>query len=268
MSTTQFTAHTRDLPFKGTSNFRDLGGYLTAEGRSVKWGALYRAGHLAKLRNGDLRLFETLDIHTLVDFRSRMERERNPDRLPAGHHIHVLTLPVLDKGNAMIHEVSRRMRDNNFDGYDPDLKMAEAYRQFVTDFSGAYRQFVHAVLAASGAPVLWHCTVGKDRAGFAAALILRLLGVPHAVVVQDYLLSARYLRPRPGLLWLLRLTRGPRAARIVKTLVQVKERWLQGAFDAIDERWGSLDAYAEQALQLSPAQIAHLSQVLLDPPAS
>jgi protein-tyrosine phosphatase len=268
MSTTPSTAHTRVLPFKGTSNFRDLGGYLTTEGWSVKWGVLYRAGHLAKLRNGDLRLFETLDIHTLVDLRSRIERERDPDRLPAEHHIHVFALPVLDKGNEMIHEVSRRMRDNDFDGYDPDLKMAEAYRQFVTEFSEPYRQFVHAVLAAGGAPVLWHCTAGKDRAGFAAALILRLLGVPHAIVVQDYLLSACYLRPRPGLLWLLRLTRGPRAVRIVKTLVQVKERWLQGAFDAIDERWGSLDAYAKQALQLSPASISRLRQTLLDPPAS
>jgi protein-tyrosine phosphatase len=257
---------TRVLPFKGTSNFRDLGGYTNTEGRSIRWGKLYRSGHLANLRNGDLRRLEQLQIHTLIDFRSRMERERDPDRLPPRHHIRVLKLPVLDKGNTMVQEVSRRLKTGRFAGFDADAEMAEAYRQFATTFVEQYRQFMRALLDANGAPVLWHCTAGKDRAGFAAALTLRLLGVSYPVVMHDYLLSGNYLRPSRTLLFLIRLTRGNRAWRSIRALMEVREHWMRGAFQAIDEQWGSFESYVEQGLALSRANIAQLRQALLAPP--
>jgi protein-tyrosine phosphatase len=226
---------------------------------------LYRTGHLAKLEDSDLHHLEQLRIHTLIDLRSHRERARNPDRLPAEHQIHTLSLPVLDTEKAVVDEVSRRMIAHDFSEYDPDAKMADVYRQFAIGFTESYRQFAHAVLAAGGAPVLWHCTAGKDRAGFASALILSLLGVTHADVMQDYLLSARYLRRQPWQFLFLRLTKGPKTARITKTLLQVKECWLQGAFNAINERWGSFESYAEQALKLSSSDVTRLRQTLLDP---
>jgi len=259
------TIPTRVLPFKGASNFRDLGGYANTEGRSIRWGKLYRSGHLAKLRNGDLRRLERLQIHTLIDFRSRMERERDPDRLPSGHHIRLLELPVLDKGNTMLQEIRRRLTRSDFVGFDPDARMAEAYRQFATTFVEQYRQFAHALLDADGAPVLWHCTAGKDRAGFAAALTLRLLGVPPAVVMQDYLLSGSYLSPSRTLLLLIRLTRGAQASRSIRALMEVREHWMLGAFQAIDEHWGNFERYVREGLALSRADVAQLRQALLNP---
>jgi protein-tyrosine phosphatase len=255
----------RALPIKGAVNLRDLGGYLTTTGHSVRWNVLYRAGHLGGLWPQGQRRLEELGLHTLIDFRAAVEKKRDPDRLPTGHQIRVLELPVLDRDDAMVHEISRRFRTNDFGDYDADKEMVEAYRQFATEFTGPYRQFVHAVLDAKGAPVLWHCTAGKDRAGFASALVLRLLGVPAPIVMQDYLLSASHLRPRYGMLLGVRLTKGRHTAHALRVLMQVQERWLQDAFDAIDERWGSFARYAERALMLSPTDIAALRQTLLEP---
>lgn len=256
--------HRRVLPFRGVSNFRDLGGYSTQDGKQVKWGLLYRSGNLSRMSRSDLKRFEQLNLHTLIDFRSKMEQEREPDRLPQGHHIRLLSLPVLDQGNAvMVKEIYRMVRENDFGGFDPDARMVEAYQQFATDFEDQYRQFVHAILDAGGAPVLWHCTAGKDRAGFAAAIVLRLLGVRHQAVIEDYMLSARYADSRPKLRFFLRLANRAEAARVVKSLAKVQDYWIQAAFRSIEVHWGGFERYASDALELSQADVAQLRQSLL-----
>ena len=164
----------------------------------------------------------------------------------------------------MIQEVKRRIWVNDFRGFDPDAIMAAAYRQFALEFSDQYRQFVHAVLEAGGAPVLWHCTAGKDRAGFASALVLRLLGAEQRVVLQDYMLSADHLKPIRKALVLLRLAKGAKVAQTLRSLLKVDEHWLETAFQAIDEHWGSFDSYTHQALRLSTADITQLRHSLLE----
>jgi protein-tyrosine phosphatase len=256
--------YSRVLSFKGVSNFRDLGGYPTREGKQVKWGVLYRSGHLAKLRRAALRQFEQLQIHTLVDLRSDMERDKDPDRLPPSHSIRVRALPIFDEGNeAMVEEVKQRLKNNDFRGFDPDAIMVAAYRQFALRFSEQYRQFVHTVLEAGGAPVLWHCTAGKDRAGFAAALLLRILGVERRVAVQDYMLSAQYINRMMKLYILIWLTKGAKTARMLRSFVEVREHWIEAAFQAIDEHWGSFETYVEQALALSPRAVGQMRKSLL-----
>ncbi|MBN1582146.1 MAG: tyrosine-protein phosphatase [Anaerolineae bacterium] len=257
--------HCRVLPFRGVPNFRDLGGYDTQEGKRVKWEVLYRSGHLAKLSRSDWKRFERLNIHTVIDLRSTMEQEQEPNRLPRGHQIRLLSLPMLDQGNAvMVKEIHRMIRENNLGDFDPDARMVEAYQQFATDFADQYKQFVHAILEASGEPVLWHCTMGKDRAGFAAAIVLRLLGVGHQVVLEDYMLSAKYANSRPKLRFLLRIANRAQAANILKALLTVQAHWIQTAFQSIDERWGTFDRYTDRALGLSQADITQLRQSLLD----
>ncbi|HKJ27750.1 MAG TPA: tyrosine-protein phosphatase, partial [Anaerolineales bacterium] len=90
----------RLLPFKRVANFRDLGGYPAADGRTVRWGALYRSGHLAKMKRRDKDLFVTLGIDTVIDLRSDYERKRAPNRLPAQDPPKVLELSILDEANA------------------------------------------------------------------------------------------------------------------------------------------------------------------------
>ncbi len=255
----------RHLNFEGIDNFRDLGGYPTASGATVRWGVLYRSGMLAQASRADLEGLQRLNLSHLIDFRSALEKEAEPDRLPEPHAFEVVEIPTLDGGdNTVALDIMRRIDEGDFEDFDPDALMLDANRAFATDFLPQYRQFFQTVLAADGAPVLWHCTAGKDRAGFAAAALLRLLGVPQDVIVRDYMLSKEYaMGARRNELRLLRLFKGDEAADKLQVIMGVEAPWIEAAFSAIDERWGSFDTYVREGLQLDDTDIARLRANLL-----
>ncbi|MCB1686944.1 MAG: tyrosine-protein phosphatase [Halioglobus sp.] len=263
----QRDAH-RLLNFEGIPNFRDLGGYPTADGREVKWGVLYRAGTFAGSSRSDLQQLEELRLQTLIDFRSAAEKEAEPNHLPDPIGFDVVEIPTLDDGNeAMVEEITQRIESGNFDGFDPNALMLDANRQFASTFTPQFRQFMQTILNADGAPVVWHCTAGKDRTGFAAAILLRILGVPQDVVMADYMASKQNaLEARSSQIMLLRLFKGDEAADKLSIMLGVEEDWLAAAFAQIDDTWGSFDNYVHNGLQLTDADIAQLQATLLSPP--
>lgn len=257
--------HNRVLPFQGLVNFRDLGGYPTVEGRKTKWNRLYRSGHLAKATRQDLQALSQLGIHTLVDFRSDQERERKPDLLPPGDKIRVVSLPIQEEGQPpLAPEIRKLVKERKLKGHDPSEKMREMYRQLAADFPDAYRQFFQALLDAAGRPVLWHCSAGKDRAGFAAALTLKLLGVDDQVVMQDYLLSREHTHFNRRQILTVGLMRGPRAARFVNRMNDVDQSWLKTAYQTVDQTWGDFNQYVKKALGLSFGDINQLREYYLE----
>jgi protein-tyrosine phosphatase len=269
---TELPATERDshrlLNFEGISNFRDLGGYPTADGHQVKWGVLYRTGTLAHSSNADLEGLEQLNLKTLIDFRSSTEKEQEPNRLPDPVGFAVIEIPTLDDGNkAMVGEIMERIETGNFEGLEPNQMMLDANRQFASTFTPQFRQFVATVKEADGAPIVWHCSAGKDRTGFAAAILLRILGVPQTVIMQDYMASKQHaLEARKSQLLMLRLFKGQEAADKLSILMGVEEEWLQAAFEEIDATWGSFDNYVHDGLKLSTADIARLKETLLTNP--
>jgi protein-tyrosine phosphatase len=263
---TRRTPGTR-IPFDGPGNLRDLGGYRTADGRTVRWGVLYRSDHLGKLSARDLRLLRQLELVTLIDFRSSAEKTESPNRLPRGHAIRVVELPLFDDeaSNAMGGTLRARIARGDLADIDAAALLIEANKRLVTEFTPAYRQFIAEVLAAHGKPVLFHCTAGKDRTGFAAAIVLRLLGVPEEAIVADYMRSKAYsLAARRRDLLLLRLLKGRAITGMVRGLLGVEAAYLQAAFDAIDRTYGSFEAYTRDGLGLDPAMLARLREVLLE----
>jgi len=260
----QREAH-RLLNFEGISNFRDLGGYPTTDGRQVKWGVLYRAATLAESSRADLVGLQQLNLATLIDFRSAAEKKEEPNHLPNPTGFTVVDIPTLDDGNkAMVGEITARIESGNFDGFDPNALMLEANRQFASTFTPQFRQFVHTVLQADGAPIAWHCSAGKDRTGFAAAILLRILGVPQDVVMQDYMASSQHaLESRKSQLLLLRVFKGEEAADKLAVLMGVEEAWLAAAFAEIDATWGSFDNYVRDGLGLTEADVTQLKAALL-----
>lgn len=251
--------HQRVIPFRRAANFRDHGGYETTDGRTVRWGLLYRSGHLANLTSRDLKRFASLNIHTLIDFRAQLEKERDPNRLPEGHNIRIVPLPMLDSGNTvLVKEVSDRVKNNDFDGFEPDDVMLETYRRVPINYAEQYKQFVRTVIEAEGQPVLWHCTAGKDRTGFASAVMLRLLGIDLETALQDYMLSGKYVSRNRRMLWTIRLLRGRHVVEKIKPLMKVNESWARAAFQTIDETWGNFDAYRRDALGVSDGDIRQL----------
>lgn len=261
----QRPAH-RLLNFEGISNFRDLGGYTTGDDRHVKWGKLYRSGTFAEASRADLAGLSVLELETFIDFRSSLEKTEEPNRLPDPPGFTVVEIPVLDDGNkALVGEIMDRVESGDFDGFDPNQAMLMANRQFAGEFTPQFKEFVHTVLAADGAPVLWHCSAGKDRSGFAAAILLRILGVPQKTIMRDYMASkAPALEARTGQLRMLELIKGEEAARKLTILMGVEEAWLRAGFAQLDTTWGSFDNYVEKGLQLSADDIQRLRHNLLE----
>ena len=265
LPTDQREAH-RLLNFEGIANFRDLGGYPSDSGKQVKWGTLYRAGTLAHSSDADLRNLGQLQLVSLIDFRSSQEKEEEPNRLPDPTGFTVVEIPTLDDGNkALVGDIMARIDSGNFDGFDPNLAMMTANRQFATEFTPQFRQFIRTVLEADGAPIAWHCSAGKDRTGFAAAILLRILGTPRDIVMQDYMASREHaLEARKSQLLLLRVFKGEEAADKLAIMMGVEQAWLNAAFEEIDAQWGSFDNYVSQGLLLSSADIQRLRKNLLE----
>jgi len=255
----------RLLNFEGIANFRDLGGYPADDGKRVRWGTLYRSGTFTHSSDADLRSLQQLQLVSLIDFRSSQEKEAEPNRLPDPTGFAVVEIPTLDDANkALVGEIMERIDSGNFDGFEPGLAMTRANRQFATEFTPQFRQFIHTVLEADGAPLVWHCSAGKDRTGFAAAILLRILGVPQDVVMQDYMASREHaLAARKSQLLKLRVFKGQEAADKLAIMMGVEEAWLAAAFDEIDAQWGGFDNYVSQGLQLSNADVQRLRANLL-----
>ncbi len=261
----QREAH-RIVNFEGVDNFRDLGGYQSADGRRVKWGVLYRSGTFAETSRADSQVLATMGLSALIDFRSTSEKEEEPSQLPDPVPFEVIEIPTLDGGdNSVADEIMARIEEGNFQDFDPDGFMIEANRQFADQFTPQYREFIQALLQVQGKPVVWHCSAGKDRTGYAAAIILRILGVPMETIYADYMLSKEpAVRARQRELKLLRLFKGDEAADKLTVLLGVERDWLEAGFKQIDARWGSFDNYVTEGLQLTDAQILQLQNTLLE----
>ncbi|MGW9349252.1 tyrosine-protein phosphatase [Nocardiopsis flavescens] len=241
-------------------NFRDLGGHRTAQGGTVRHGLLYRSDALHTISEPDLPVYNGLGIRQLVDLRTAHERESLPDITPEGAAYTAVSVqgPTAAGGNFSEALLDRERARAMFADGAADRFMFDVYRELVTDpvaLTG-YRDLVER--AAEGPTALvFHCSAGKDRTGWGAALLLTLLGVDRAAVVADYLASnarqentdkwMRLLAEHSGLEWdeLIPMTR-------------VRAEYLESSFAHIDEVYGSFDGYVSDALAVSPATVAAL----------
>ena len=248
------TESERALPLAGASNFRDLGGYGAADGRRVRWRRLFRSDHLAALTPHDTDVLARLRLARVVDFRGREERAAQPYELPAVRYRAVPIEPT----------VVRRYRElaargERLDVAHAERLMVDTYQGFVADDAPQLAEFFEQLLA-DDAPLVFHCTAGKDRTGYAAALLLLALGVPREAVMQDYLLTNRLYRkpPPPG---------DDATTRAVHEVIWgVRAEYLQTALDAMEREHGGVQAYLRQRLKLSEAGHRRLAELYLEAP--
>lgn len=159
-------------------NFRDLGGYRTHDGRSIRWRSLFRADDLSQLTRTDRALVRTLGVATVIDLRSRAEvdRDRFPvDEIPVGfHHLPLVgSLPAFDEF---------RQGPQFFAGH---------YQEMARDSADHIAAALSIVAQRRHHPVVVHCAAGKDRTGVVVAILLALLGVPDETIAEDYALSSQ-----------------------------------------------------------------------------
>lgn len=255
----------RHLAFEGAPNFRDLGGYETSDGRHVKWGELYRSDNLAHLTDSDLAKVSGLGIRLVCDFRAAAEKESEPDRLPASDPPAVAALEI-GAESFMVKDLRERIQSGDTDGLDLRAMMIEGNRLFATKFAPQYAAMFERITKPENLPALVHCTAGKDRAGFASAMILSVLGVPRETVMEDFLLTNYYTaaatEKRLRVIRVFSLFRADTDA--LRPLFGVEPAYLEAAFEAIDKNYGDLDAYRRTALGLDDGEVEAFRRLVLE----
>jgi len=255
----------RRLPLECCDNFRDLGGYRTVDGRRVRWNRLYRANDLSALDGDDLEYLSPLNIKLVCDFRSERERTAKPDRQidPTTREI---SLPIVQEGVDPA-EMQRKIRTGGMAGLGIRSTMLEAYRAFVTDYADEWKAMFDRISDGANLPTVVHCTAGKDRTGFASALVLFALGVPEESVFEDYLLTNYYQQNfvRFVLRWVPLYSFFRTDPEDLRPLLEARREYLQASIDAMVETYGSIDAYLQRGLGLTPERRANLADLLLAP---
>lgn len=259
----------RRIPLEGQPNFRDLGGYPSSDGRTVRWGALYRSGELNKLSQADQAKLAALDLKTVVDLRSEPEVSFfGEPSLPEG--IELLSIPVAS-GN-LVAEIIPPLLEGDFTKVPSDL-LIRINRQLAKEAGAQFAHFMRVVADSANRPLVFHCTQGKDRTGFASALVLSALGVSWDDIVQDYLLSNPY-RESENERYLDIIAATAAQARgvpiedldlsVIRALFFVDPAAINAAREEMVRDYGSVEAYLSEALGFGESAQERLRAELLE----
>jgi protein-tyrosine phosphatase len=241
----------RHLELAGASNFRDLGGYPASDGRTLRWRRIFRSNHLGHLTAADIAVLRGLGLKSAFDFRGAQERTAAQCSL---EEIVVHSLPIEPTVVAALR--AQRDAGHPLSSAAAMEVMRESYRGYVRDNTARFRTlFAH--LLEDRAPLVIHCTAGKDRTGFASALILHALGVSDEVIAEDYLLTNRFYRRDPS-------ASPDFPAEVSGALGSVDATFLAAAFDVVSAEYGDLEGYFSDGLGLGGKERATLAALYLE----
>lgn len=242
-------------------NLRELGGWTVAGGKTFASGILFRSAAPIDPRVRTDPAVTNLGLEFVVDLRTASEAEGKPDILPPNAHLRSIDILGGAPGSAAAipgqptEEMAKMIASLTLDAAHE--KMMETYRDLVSNdvASAGYASLIRIVLEAEGAPVLYHCTAGKDRTGWATAILMSAAGVPYDSVLAEYLsvnpavralfepLAARFLSA--GL-----------SPEIADELISVQKSYLDTAFAEVDAHFGGFEGYLRDGLGLDASELA------------
>ena len=277
MSVLSSTKLERVLNIEGVINFRDLGGYVTEDGRKVKWGQVYRSAQLDRLSDKGIDVMAKMDIRSVIDLRFSDETQRYPTIKKAVPNAQISAWedelePIETTGSDDIQRSWKASLETN-DPAQVREAMRVNYPKKLYSHRAIYRKML-LQLAKGQLPLVFHCAAGKDRTGVAAALLLSLLGVNDKQIVQDYLLTQQEIQ---RLLedWMSggaghqsgsedfqkKLASYPRD--VIQPVFDADESYIQTLLDYVDQNYGGFTQYALRILELERNDIESLKNNLL-----
>jgi protein-tyrosine phosphatase len=251
----------RLVPLDGALNFRDLGGYPAAGGRTTRWGRVYRSDGLDQLTDADLDRLSRLGIRLVCDLRNDHEVRDAPSRLPSHPTLRHLRHPIgqhRDDAPPLLERIlAGKVREFSAG------QMADLYVTMLEIAGPTFAQVVLLAADPANHPMVFHCTAGKDRTGVAAALLLGVLGVADDDLLDDYELTTTYrsatriesLRPR--------LTQVGVDVDAVRAYLSAERPVLAATLGYIRTRWGSIEDYLFDAGGLDHATVQQARAELL-----
>ena len=252
--------------FEKVSNFRDVGGLRTVDGRTLKTGVLFRSDELSRMTNRDLAKLHEFNIKLICDLRSPEESWKRQARVAPHQAIRMVNIPIHEHGAP--YGIRKQLLSFLFGktGGDRFREFSRGYYHHIAfEQTSRIREVIRLLSKEENLPALIHCTAGKDRTGFLAAVIQLLAGVPYDMVMDDYLRTNDYFA--------FRLEKFIRVMRVV-TLFQVPpERmrlilmthpeFLEEVHATIVKRYGSVETYLCEACEIDRDTLQELKNRLL-----
>ncbi len=235
----------RFLNLLSTLNTRDIGGYPTRDGHTTRWGRFLRSDSLHKLSVVDVEMLQAAGLDAIIDLRRTDEAAAEPDLTAGFPAIHYFNLPVLPKA------VSSPASDNPLAGV---RSLSDVYIAMLDHFQANLRVIFETIAAHASAPMIIHCTAGKDRTGVVFALLLDLAGVDDETIIEDYALTKGRIEPMLTRLRANALTAGLDLTRH-EAMLLCEPELMQVALAHLREKYGDAANYLH-TIGLSAAQIA------------
>ena len=249
----------RHIDIQNIHNLRDLGGYRTQDGKSIKWRQLFRAGLLSKFDSSEIPKMKALKLQSICDFRTIAEQTNEPDHW---HDLETLNRFPLPIGEGRVDKLGWINLESL--GTGKNHYLYKANRSYVLREAHRNKAFFEILLNEDNYPLLYHCTAGKDRTGFATFLLLSALGIDRETIIEDYLLTNRYM-DEFAQRHLDRLSQNNEIdTDKIESIFYAKESYLEGALDAIETDYQTVENYLATALNIGEPEIKQLKRILLE----
>lgn len=254
--------------FEKLANFRDIGGLQTIDGRVMKAGILYRSDDISKMTQKDAEKLSTYNIKVVCDLRTPKKHRSKRSRHAFNESFTLFNFPLhLEETQA-----SRRMIFNFFfgrSGRERFLEFSSGYYQHMAFESTSQIKALITMLAQEeNLPALIHCTAGKDRTGYVAALIQLFAGVPYETVAQEYLLTNHHYQTR--LEKVAKIVNGVTLKRVsperTKLILMAHQQFLDEVYQALMQKYGSVEVYLRDGCGMEESTLAKFKESLLEAP--
>lgn len=260
---------THEIPSRHVPNLRDVGGWPTTSGSTLRRGTLLRSAALSDPGAASDPAIEGLHLGVVVDMRTAHEAASRPDHVPPGARLVPVDILSGTVGSAASLPAALAEGTTSPDEFlanlDARALMRHTYEQFVGEAPAraGFAEVVRTVLGAGGEPVLLHCTAGKDRTGWAVAVLMTIAGATPEAVTREYLAVA----PAVHALFaddLQRATQAGLDADRLRPLLDVDADYLRAALDRVDADFGDFDGYLHEGLGLGDAELEGVRAALVD----
>ena len=252
----------RLVALEGALNWRDLGGYPTADGRVTKWDRIYRSDGLDQLTDADLDVIAELGIKLVIDFRVDREVDQNPSRLPDHPELRRQRLPIGGdevEGKSIVEII----RDGELKPYTIE-EMAAVYERLLEEFAPTFGDVISHATDPASHPMVFHCTAGKDRTGLMAMLLLGALGVSDDDIVTDYELTTHYRSNKRLAVLGPELEKAGVDLETVRPYLTAQAPVMAATLARLRRDYGTIEAFLLSKAGVTPATLADLEAQLLE----